>query len=94
MRECKIFFSHLTGLAVFFSRSPKRMQLLDEICQRQLPRVAPTRWNFTFRLLYTVVEKKDELSEIFEHIVKHQDKYDDDTVHMIKLLIWPTLNYI
>ncbi len=40
MRE--IFFSHLTGLSEFFSRSPKPVQLLDDTCQRLLPRVSPT----------------------------------------------------
>ncbi|KAK0131403.1 hypothetical protein N1851_033896 [Merluccius polli] len=36
--ECNIVFSHLSGLAAFFTKSAKRTKLLDEICQRRLPR--------------------------------------------------------
>ncbi|GBL72855.1 hypothetical protein AVEN_128053-1 [Araneus ventricosus] len=36
IRECKIFFSTLSGLAVFFSRSPKRAKFLDEFLQCRL----------------------------------------------------------
>ncbi|KAJ8378721.1 hypothetical protein AAFF_G00236990 [Aldrovandia affinis] len=81
MKECKIFFSPLSGLATFFSRSPKRAKLLDEICQRRLPRVAPTRWNLNSRLVCTVSDKREELKELFEHIVDHHDVFDQDIVH-------------
>ena len=76
LKECKIFFAHLNGLAAFFSRSPRRTQLLDEICQRRLPRVAPTRWQYTSRVVNTVFEKRDALKELFHHILEHHDEYD------------------
>ncbi|XP_078146200.1 zinc finger MYM-type protein 1-like [Centroberyx gerrardi] len=81
IRECKVFFSHLSGLAAFFSRSAKRTKLLDDICQCRLPRVAPTRWCFNSRLVCTVAEKTRKLREVFEHIVDHHTEFDDDTVH-------------
>ncbi|XP_068160098.1 zinc finger MYM-type protein 1-like [Antennarius striatus] len=80
LKECKLFFAHLKGLAVFFSRSPKRTQLLDEICQRRLPHVAPTRWQNTSRLVNAVFEKQTALKELFDHILEHHDAYDEDTV--------------
>lgn len=80
LKECKIFFVHLNGLAAFFSRSPKRTQLLDAICQRRLPRVAPTRWQYTSRLVSTVFEKRDALKELFNHILEDHDEYDEDSV--------------
>lgn len=64
IRECKVFFSHLSGLASFFSCSAKRTKLLDDICQHRLPRVAPTRWCFNSCLVCTVAEKTRELREV------------------------------
>lgn len=81
IKQCKVFFSHLNGLAAFFSKSAKRTKLLDEICQRRLPRVTPTRWNFSSRLVCTVYERREELVELFEFIVDNYDDFDDDTVH-------------
>ncbi|XP_034076957.1 zinc finger MYM-type protein 1-like [Gymnodraco acuticeps] len=81
IRECKVFFSHLSGLATFFSRSAKRTKLLDDICQHRLPRAAPTRWCFHSRLVCTVADKTRELREVFEHIVDHHTEFDDETVH-------------
>ncbi len=49
------FFAHLSGLAVFFSRSS--IQLFDSICQWCLPHVAPTRWQCSSRLVSTIFEK-------------------------------------
>ncbi|GAB1597398.1 uncharacterized protein LOC115225801 isoform X1 [Argonauta hians] len=80
LKECKIFFAHLNGLAAFFSRSPKRAQLLDEICQRRLPHVAPTRWQYTSRIVNTVLEMKDALKELFQHILEDPDEFDEDSV--------------
>ncbi|XP_077597993.1 zinc finger MYM-type protein 1-like [Stigmatopora nigra] len=80
LRECKIFFAHLNGFAAFFSRSPRRTQLLDEICQRRLPRVAPTRWQDTSRVVNTVFKKRAALKELFHHILEHHDEYDEESV--------------
>lgn len=81
IKECKIFFSHLSGLAAFFSKSAKRTKLLDEICQRRLPRVTPTRWNFSSRLVCTVYDRREELLELFEFIVDNHGDFDPDAVH-------------
>lgn len=80
LRECKVFFANLNGLAAFFSRSPKHTQLLDDICKRRLPNVAPTRWQYTSRLVNAVFEKRVALKELFNHILEHHDEYDGDTV--------------
>lgn len=68
------------ALLHFFSRSPCHTQLLDNICQRRLPRVAPTRWQYTSRVVSTVFEKRDALKELFHHILEHHDEYDEDSV--------------
>ena len=71
------FFSHQSGHAAFFTKSAKRTKLLDEICQRRLPRVTPTLWNFSSRLVCTVYKQK-ELLELFEFIVDKHSDFDDD----------------
>ncbi|KAG7513368.1 zinc finger MYM-type protein 1-like [Solea senegalensis] len=80
LKECKVFFANLNGLAAFFSRSPKRTQLLDDMCKRRLPHVAPTRWQSTSRLVNVVHEKRIALKELFDHILEHHDEYNEDTV--------------
>ncbi|XP_077444502.1 zinc finger MYM-type protein 1-like isoform X2 [Stigmatopora argus] len=80
LKESKIFFAHLNGFAAFFLRSPQCTQLLDKICQRRLPRVAPTRWHYTSRVVNTVFEKRDALKELFHHILEHHDEYDEESV--------------
>ena len=74
------FFANLNSLAAFFSKSPKRTQLLDDMCKRCLPRVAPTRWQYTSKLVNAVHEKRVALKEVFDHILEHHDEYDEDTV--------------
>jgi hypothetical protein len=43
IKECRVFFPTLSGLAAYFSRSPKRSEELKSFMTRRLPRVAPTR---------------------------------------------------
>lgn len=81
IKECKIFFAHLGGMAAFFSRSPKRTKLLDEHCERRLPRVAPTRWNYSGRLVSTVCEEREELLQVFKHITDNPAEFDPDSIH-------------
>lgn len=76
IKECKIFFANL-GLLAFFMCSPKRTKVLDEFCQRRLPRV--TRFNT--RLVCTVHEKRAELVDLFQHILDHVEDFDRETVH-------------
>ncbi|KAJ4924772.1 hypothetical protein JOQ06_003723 [Pogonophryne albipinna] len=70
----------VAAMALGFLESPKRTQLLDEICQKRLPRVAPTRWNFASRLVCTVFEKKDALKDLFDYIVEHHEEFDDAAI--------------
>ncbi|XP_055017683.1 zinc finger MYM-type protein 1-like [Boleophthalmus pectinirostris] len=80
LKECKVFLANVNGLAAFFSRSPKRTKLLDNICKRRFPQVVPTRWQYTSRLVNAVYEKRLALKELFDHILEHHDEYDQDTV--------------
>ncbi|XP_068196634.1 uncharacterized protein [Antennarius striatus] len=80
LKECKVFFANLNGFAAFFSRSPVRTRLLDEMCRRRLPHVAPTRWQKASKVVKAVLERRVGLQELFDHILDHHDEHDQDTV--------------
>ncbi|CAH1109496.1 unnamed protein product [Psylliodes chrysocephalus] len=44
IKDCKVFFSTLSGLATFFSKSSKRTRDLDIHVKKRFTKVAPTRW--------------------------------------------------
>ena len=64
----RVFFSDLNGISSFFSRSPKRTTILDQVVARRLPRASATKWNFNRRVVNTVYENLDDLIECFEAI--------------------------
>ena len=68
IKKVNVFFSDLSGIASFFSRSPKRCSVLDKMVSRRLPRASSTRWNFNSRIVNTVFENRDDLLEYFEAI--------------------------
>lgn len=79
IKECKIFFSTLSGLAAFFSKSSKRTLALDLEVHKRLPKVAPTRWNYNGRLVLTVFEYRQPLIDFFKNIMDNQEKWDNET---------------
>ncbi|KAK6297140.1 hypothetical protein J4Q44_G00317230, partial [Coregonus suidteri] len=68
IKKRNIFFSDLSGITTFFSRSPKRTSILDQTVARRLPRPSSTRWNFNSRVVNTVYENRDDLIVCFEAI--------------------------
>lgn len=81
IKECRIFFASLGGLATFFSKSTKRTNVLDEVLKRRLPKNAETRWNFKSRLISTVVSNRENLLEVFETITNSAEFAGDrDTI--------------
>lgn len=66
--QAKIFFASLSGLCSFFSVSPQRTKILDEIIHRRLPRSSQTRWNFQSRGINTVYEHRIDLISVMEKI--------------------------
>ncbi|XDV11419.1 hypothetical protein PO909_000365 [Leuciscus waleckii] len=75
----RVFFSDLSGITSFFTRSPKRTTILDEIVARRLPRASSTRWNFNSRIVNTVYENLDDLIECFRSIAT-DISFDSNTV--------------
>ena len=75
----RVFFSDLNGISSFFSRSPKRTTILDQVVARRLPRASATRWNFNSRVVNTVYENLDDLIMCFEAI-RTDGSFDCTTV--------------
>ncbi|CAH1110586.1 unnamed protein product [Psylliodes chrysocephalus] len=79
IRECKIFFQTLSGLAAFFSKSSKRAAALDKLVQKRLPKVASTRWIYTGRLVEVVSCIRSELLELFKEMHTDTATWDGET---------------
>ncbi|CAH1104289.1 unnamed protein product [Psylliodes chrysocephalus] len=68
IKDCKVFFSTLSGLASFFSKSSKRTCALDIHFQKTFPKVASTRWNYNGRLAQTVFQYRYFLIHFFQDL--------------------------
>lgn len=64
----KIFFSDIGGFSTFFSKSPKRTSVLEEVLAHRLPSTSNVRWNFHSRVINTVFEHREALILCFERI--------------------------
>lgn len=69
----------MQSFSSFFSRSPKRTVILDEIVKRRLPRAAPTRWIFKSRTVNTLFEHQDSFKECLDKIID-EDGMDSVTI--------------
>lgn len=81
IKDCKVFFSTLGGMAAYFSKSSKRTRALDIHVQKRFPKVAPTRWNYSGRLVQTVWQYHDALIELFKHILDNKPLWDPETIN-------------
>jgi hypothetical protein len=80
IRECRIFFSNVSGFSAFFTKSTKCTNLLDSICEKRLPSNSETRWNFKSRVVNTLFDKRTNLIEVFDHIIENLDQWDDISI--------------
>lgn len=78
IKDCRVFFSSLSGFSAFFSKSTKRSHVLNEICGSRMPTFAATRWNSTFRAVFSVHSNKDKLIDVFDFILNSDDFKTDD----------------
>ncbi|KAI2646079.1 Zinc finger MYM-type protein 1 [Labeo rohita] len=65
------------GFSSFFSRSPKRTDVLDKVVAHRLPTSSNVRWNFHSRAINTVFEHREDLIRCFQSI---RDSGDFDPV--------------
>uniref|UniRef100_H3ADY7 TTF-type domain-containing protein n=1 Tax=Latimeria chalumnae TaxID=7897 RepID=H3ADY7_LATCH len=66
--QLNLIMDDLSGFPAFFSHSPKRTQVLEDIVARRLPRGAATRWNFNIRTVNIIYEHREDLLECFKTI--------------------------
>lgn len=69
-KQVRVFFSNLSELPVFFSHSPQRVSVLDEVVGVRLPRAVQTRWNFNIRTVNTVFEHREDLIICMDKIIE------------------------
>ncbi|XP_060846373.1 zinc finger MYM-type protein 1-like [Rhopalosiphum padi] len=80
IKSVKIFISDLTMFHTFFSRSPKRSQLLREKGFK-LPQSCETRWNYHSRAAATITIHFIELKKAIT-CVTDEDDWDPITINM------------
>ncbi|VVC30074.1 Ribonuclease H-like domain,HAT, C-terminal dimerisation domain,Domain of unknown function DUF4371 [Cinara cedri] len=68
-KQIKIFFSNLSEISEFFSSSPQRVAVLNDIVGSRLPRTVQTCWNFHIKTINTVYEYRESLIECMDKIV-------------------------
>lgn len=74
------FFDSLLSFSTFFCRSSRRISALDLKIKKRFPAAAPTRWNYTSRILKMVMEYKLELKDLFSSMIDDDEQWDSDTV--------------
>ncbi|XP_053567578.1 zinc finger protein 862-like [Bombina bombina] len=82
MPECKKFFETIEGLAMFFSKSTKLTQLLDNIVKRRLPKAAPLRWSSNSRLVQMISMYQSDLRAMFRIMSKTPDGWETNILIM------------
>lgn len=66
--QVRVFFGDLHDIPGFFSHSPQRIAVLNQIVGKNIPRSIPTRWNFNIRTVNVVYEYRDFIIECMEQL--------------------------
>jgi len=69
-KQVHIFFSNLSEIPVFFSHSPQRVSVLDEVVGVRLSKVVKIQWNFNSRTVNTVFEHREDLIICMDKIIE------------------------
>ena len=67
-KQVRLFFANIGEVPSFFSHSPQRVAILDEIVGKRVPHGSATRWNFHSRTVITVHEYHEPILECLEKI--------------------------
>lgn len=62
------FFSQLTAISNYFSRSPNKVKVLSEHISKTIPTASSTRWNFNSKVVKTVKENYDGIVSCLQEI--------------------------
>lgn len=69
------FFCNLHAFPTFFTRSPKRTEILKEIVHKKIPAAPQTRWNYNTRTVKVIQDNLEPLKDCMQVII---DKYFSD----------------
>ncbi|KAK4879423.1 hypothetical protein RN001_007569 [Aquatica leii] len=64
----KLIKDKFNDITNFFSNSPQRVAILDEVVGSRIPKASTTRWNFKIRTVNIVYENREALIECMEKI--------------------------
>ena len=56
--------------------------------QKKSPTAAPTRWEYSGRMVHTIIEIKDNLKIFFENLIDYEDAWDGETILQAKGLTY------
>lgn len=83
------FFTQITALTNYFTRSPNKSKILQEYTTKRLPSSSTTRWNFQSRVVHTVKENYDSLVGCLKEI---QESKEHNSINSTTLLHYLNLN--
>ena len=52
--------------------------------KKRFPKLAPTRWNYSSRLVGTVKENHDDLIQLFEHVTESLQNFDHKSINEVQ----------
>ncbi|XP_069505521.1 zinc finger MYM-type protein 1-like [Ambystoma mexicanum] len=79
--QARVFFLDISGFCTFFSRSPKRTAVLDEVSDSRLPKPSRTRWSYHIRVVEAIYRHREALRTCFEKIIERRTDFEGVTVH-------------
>ena len=87
-KSIRVFFNNLSGIPAFFSKSPQRMSVLEDISAGQrVPSLSTTRLNFKSRTVNAVYETKDVLIHCCTEFQVSQSKETGCAAYGIKRML-------
>ncbi|XP_069683566.1 zinc finger MYM-type protein 1-like [Periplaneta americana] len=81
-RNVRIFFADLQGICTFFSNSPQRTAMLDQVARKRIPHSVPARWNFHSQTVNTVFAFKEEIKECLRVILNSDEISNINTISL------------
>lgn len=84
IKACHLFFITLSGISTFFRKSSKRSNALDQLIQKRMPASAPTRWQYSARIVYMVFEYRIQLVELFNQMLSNPNEWDTESLNSVR----------
>ena len=80
------FFCNLHAFPSFFTRSPKRSEILKEIVHKRIPSAPQTRWNYNTRTVKVIHDNLEPLKECMQ-VIMDSPNSDPNTYNQAQSLL-------